>query len=172
MSRPSIVFQLFLRSSRVQNKRALLTVAAIAWGSLSLVLLLAFGEGMKRQLTRAQAGLGRNIAIIGAFRGDFRLSFFDAALLKDPDGVLERQGANTPHPDMIRFSESSDVSRLAPTIRSYLRESMGYAEAGLRPEKESVELEIPTELKAAMDVDETIFARINEAYGTQYALRR
>lgn len=59
-----LVFQLFLRSSRVQKKRAFLTVAAIAWGSLSLVLLLAFGEGMKRQLTRARAGLGTNLAIM------------------------------------------------------------------------------------------------------------
>ncbi|MDH3402172.1 MAG: ABC transporter permease [Acidobacteriota bacterium] len=62
--RPWIVFQLFLRSSRVQKKRAILTVAAIAWGSLSLVLLLAFGEGLKRQLTRAQAGMGRDIAVL------------------------------------------------------------------------------------------------------------
>lgn len=64
MFKPWLVFQLFLRSSRVQKKRAFLTVAAIAWGSLSLVLLLAFGEGMKRQLTRAQAGLGINLAIM------------------------------------------------------------------------------------------------------------
>lgn len=64
MFKPWLSFQLFLRSSRVQKKRAFLTVAAIAWGSLSLVLLLAFGEGMKRQLTRAQAGLGRDIAIM------------------------------------------------------------------------------------------------------------
>ena len=64
MFKPWLVFQLFLRSSRVQKKRAFLTVAAIAWGSLSLVLLLAFGEGMKRQLTRAQAGLGTNLAIM------------------------------------------------------------------------------------------------------------
>ena len=32
---------------------------------------------------------GRNVAIIGALRGDFRLSFFNAALLKDPARVLE-----------------------------------------------------------------------------------
>lgn len=65
MRRPrlGIVLLLFWRSSRVQRKRALLTVAAIAWGSLSLVLLLAFGEGLKRQLTLASAGMGRNLAI-------------------------------------------------------------------------------------------------------------
>ncbi len=63
-SRPLLVFQLFLSSSRVQKKRAILTVAAIAWGSLSLLLLLAFGEGLKRQLTLAQAGMGQNLAVM------------------------------------------------------------------------------------------------------------
>lgn len=62
--RPWLTFQLFLCSSRVQKKRAILTVAAIAWGSLSLVLLLAFGEGLKRQLTLARSGMGRNIAVL------------------------------------------------------------------------------------------------------------
>jgi putative ABC transport system permease protein len=60
----SVVLQLFLRSSRVQRKRAVLTVAAIAWGSLSLLLMLSFGEGLKRQLTLAQSGMGRNLAVI------------------------------------------------------------------------------------------------------------
>jgi putative ABC transport system permease protein len=53
-----------MRSSRVQKKRAILTIAAIAWGSLSLLLLLSFGEGLKRQLLVADSGLGRNIAIL------------------------------------------------------------------------------------------------------------
>ena len=35
---------------------------------------------------------GRNIAILGVLRDGFRISFFEAALLEDPDGVLERQG--------------------------------------------------------------------------------
>ena len=63
-SRPLLVLQLFMRSSRVQKKRAILTIAAIAWGSLSLLLLLSFGEGLKRQLLVADSGLGRNIAIL------------------------------------------------------------------------------------------------------------
>lgn len=46
----------------------------------------------------------RNIVILGAFRSDFRLSFFNAALMKDPKCVLEKQGPNTRHPDMFRFT--------------------------------------------------------------------
>jgi putative ABC transport system permease protein len=59
----SKILQLFWRASRVQAKRATLTVAAIAWGSLSLVLLLAFGDGLAHQLDLAGAGLGRDLAI-------------------------------------------------------------------------------------------------------------
>jgi uncharacterized protein YdeI (YjbR/CyaY-like superfamily) len=76
---------------------------------------------------------GRNIAIIGAFRDDFRLSFFDAALMKDPQGVLERQGPNTQHADMIRFTSNAAVDRLASAIGAYLAEAKGYAEAGIKP---------------------------------------
>lgn len=96
---------------------------------------------------------GRNIAIIGAFRGDFRLSFFNAALMKDPDGVLEKQGPNTPHPDMIRFTDEDRVRQLEPVIRSYLREAVGYADAGIKPPKEELELELPAELSEALEVD-------------------
>ena len=59
----SKILQLFWRASRVQAKRATLTVAAIAWGSLSLVMLLGFGDGLSKQLQLASAGLGRDIAI-------------------------------------------------------------------------------------------------------------
>jgi len=62
--RPGLVLRLFLQSSRVQRKRAVLTVAAIAWGSLSLLLLLSFGEGLRLSLYRASRGMGHNLAIL------------------------------------------------------------------------------------------------------------
>lgn len=96
---------------------------------------------------------GRNIAIIGALRSDFRLSFLDAGLLRDPDGVLEKQGAMTQHADMIRFADAGRVATLAGVIRAYLAEAMGYAEAGLRPEKTDVALDWPSELVTALDAD-------------------
>ena len=95
----------------------------------------------------------RNIAIIGAFRNDFRISFFDAALLKDPDGVLEKQGLNTRHPDMIRFVDNAQVAKLKPVVVSYLNEAMGYAAAGIRPPKEQYAMELPDELVDALESD-------------------
>lgn len=96
---------------------------------------------------------GRNIAIIGAFRGDFRLTFFNASLLKDPDGVLERQGPNTRHPDCLRFTDNDAPATLETVIRSYLAEAMGYAEAGILPPKEVTELDLPADLVEALDAD-------------------
>ena len=96
---------------------------------------------------------GRNVAIIGALLGDFRLSFFNAALMTDPEGILERQGPNTRHADMIRFKTNEDVARLEPMIRTYLAEAMGYAEAGIRPPKEQHERDLPEEMVEAMDAD-------------------
>jgi uncharacterized protein YdeI (YjbR/CyaY-like superfamily) len=95
----------------------------------------------------------RNIAIIGALRSDFRLSFFNAALMKDAEGVLERQGPNTRYPDMIRFTDNAQVAAMENTIRSYLREAMMYAEAGLKPPKDAGEIELPNELAEALDSD-------------------
>ncbi len=96
---------------------------------------------------------GRNIVIIGAFRGDFRLSFFHAALMKDPEGVLEKQGPNTKHPDMIRFVDNAQVTKMEPVILSYLKEAMDYAQAGIKPPKEESEIELPDELVEALDSD-------------------
>ena len=61
-----VVFSLFLSSSRLQKKRAVLTIASIAWGSVALLLLLAFGQGLKDQLTVANRGMGSGIAVLWA----------------------------------------------------------------------------------------------------------
>ncbi|OCJ18252.1 hypothetical protein A6U87_04985 [Rhizobium sp. AC44/96] len=96
---------------------------------------------------------GRNIAIIGAFRGDFRLTFFNAALLKDPERMLEKQGPNTQHPDMLRFMENAQVANMEPVMLSYLKEAMGYAEAGIKPPRGQSQVELPEELIEALDSD-------------------
>lgn len=116
---------------------------------------------------------GRNIAIIGAFRGDFRLSFFDAALLRDPDGVLERPGPNASQADMIRFGHTSQPARMKATIRALLAEAMEYAERGIRPQKAAAEIEPPRELIAAMDEDPDLaraFAALTPGRRKSYAI--
>ncbi|MGD9158658.1 MAG: ABC transporter permease [Desulfobacteraceae bacterium] len=64
LPRPGLILYLFLRSSRVQKKRAILTIAAIAWGTLSLLMLLAFGEGLKISTSTQMQGIGKDVAVL------------------------------------------------------------------------------------------------------------
>ena len=59
----SVIATLFLKASSLQRKRAVLTVAAIAWGTVAILMLLAFGEGLRNQMVRARHGMGENIAV-------------------------------------------------------------------------------------------------------------
>lgn len=59
----AVISQLFAKASTLQRKRAILTVAAIAWGTVAILMLLAFGEGLKNQIGRAKNGMGENLAV-------------------------------------------------------------------------------------------------------------
>jgi uncharacterized protein YdeI (YjbR/CyaY-like superfamily) len=96
---------------------------------------------------------GRNIAIFGALRGDFRLSFMNAGLIRDTEGVLEPQGPNSQTPSMIRFTAVGQVGEREPVIRAYLRQLMDHAEAGTKPPKVEREIDMPDELIEALDAD-------------------
>ena len=96
---------------------------------------------------------GRNIAILGAFRGDVRLTFFNAALLHDTSGVLTRQGENTASPDCARFTDAAQIAAAAPALRELIAQAKTHAEAGTKPAKVTTTLTIPDELATALDDD-------------------
>jgi uncharacterized protein YdeI (YjbR/CyaY-like superfamily) len=97
---------------------------------------------------------GRNVAILGATREGARLSFFDAGLLADPGGVLERQGPNTRHPDMVRATDAAQLADLAPAIRALLVQAMDHAAAGRREAPRTPDdIALPDALAAALDDD-------------------
>jgi len=58
------IFRMFYRELKIQKKRITLTIFALAWGTFSIVVLLAFGEGMNRQMMKATHGLGEGIVFI------------------------------------------------------------------------------------------------------------
>ena len=99
---------------------------------------------------------GRNIVVFGAFQGDFRLSFFNAALLEDEYEILEKSGPNAQNPSVVRFTELSDVSNLETHLRTYLKKAMTFAEQGIIPEKVATEIVLPDELSDALDADPTL----------------
>jgi uncharacterized protein YdeI (YjbR/CyaY-like superfamily) len=96
---------------------------------------------------------GRNIALLGAFRSDFLISFLNAGLLVDNAGVLKTPGPNSQTPSVIRFTTVAEVEALEPAIRAYLRQLMDHAEAGTKPPKVAREIDMPEELTEALDAD-------------------
>ena len=59
-----IIFSQFAGAGQLQKKRAMLTIASIAWGTVAILLLLAFGEGLKRQMDKNRRAMGENIAVL------------------------------------------------------------------------------------------------------------
>jgi putative ABC transport system permease protein len=59
-----VIFSLFSSSAQLQRKRAFLTIASIAWGTVAILLLLAFGEGLKRQMDKNRRSTGENLAVM------------------------------------------------------------------------------------------------------------
>ena len=59
-----VILSLFASASQLQKKRAFLTIAAIAWGTVAILLLLAFGEGLKLQLDKNRRAMGENISVL------------------------------------------------------------------------------------------------------------
>jgi len=58
----------FLADLKQQRMRTLLTVAGITWGTVAVVVLLAFGAGLARQMRKNAAGLGDGLLIMSGGR--------------------------------------------------------------------------------------------------------
>jgi putative ABC transport system permease protein len=56
-------FRQFRRDVRAQKLRLFLTVFGIVWGTAAVTLLLAFGEGLQKNVVKSQKGLGDAIVI-------------------------------------------------------------------------------------------------------------
>jgi putative ABC transport system permease protein len=52
-----------LQDVRQQKVRTLLTLLGITWGTVSVSLLVAFGEGLQKRVVKNQRGMGENIVI-------------------------------------------------------------------------------------------------------------
>lgn len=114
----------------------------------------------------------RNLLIMGAFRENYRLTFFKAALMKDPEGILEKQGPNSQTKEMIRFTANDQVKVMETAIRAYIQEAKAYADAGIVPEKVVLEIDMPEELIEVLDGDPELaeaFAALTPGRQKSYA---
>ena len=56
--------QQFFRELKKERTRILLTILAIVWGTASVVIMLAIGEGVTRGLQRGMHGMGKGIVVV------------------------------------------------------------------------------------------------------------
>ncbi len=120
-----------------------MTVTAIAWGTIAILLLLAFGEGLKRQMDKNRKGLGDGIAIVWGgrttkvFQGlglGRRIRFTEEDMknmqrrmpeLKHVAGEYVRWGINYKYGDKIFSERLTGVYPCFEDIRSHYPEAGG-----------------------------------------------
>jgi uncharacterized protein YdeI (YjbR/CyaY-like superfamily) len=94
---------------------------------------------------------GKNVALIHGFKEYCAILFHKGVLLKDPKGVLIQQTKNVQAARQIRFTSVKDVTRLAKTVKAYVREAIEVERAGLKvPFKKTAEFELPEEFASKL----------------------
>jgi uncharacterized protein YdeI (YjbR/CyaY-like superfamily) len=105
---------------------------------------------------------GKNVALIHGFKEYCAILFNKGALLKDPKKVLIQQTRNVQAGRQIRFTSLEDVTRLAKTLKAYIREAIEVERAGLKvPKKETADFEMPEEFASRLAAS----AKLKKAFG-------
>jgi putative ABC transport system permease protein len=119
-----LVWRLFRVDAARNRKRIGLTVMAIGWGTLSIVLLLSFGEGMKRSFHRTSRGMGEGIGVLwpgATTRAYAGLPSGRPIMFTDEDAEL--LGARIPEIVSIsrEYSKRVPVARGTKTVNARVR---------------------------------------------------
>lgn len=73
-----------------------------------------------------------NVVILQGFKEFCALMFFKGALLKDPDGILEKPGENSQASRRIPFTNVQEIVRLKPVLKAYIHEAIEVEKASLK----------------------------------------
>ena len=94
----------FLRDLRAQKLRTTMTIFGIVWGTVAIVVLLAFGMGFKKQLSANMHGIGESIAIM-----------FPGQTTKPFEGFGIGRGISLIEDDArLIATQVPDISRISP----------------------------------------------------------
>jgi uncharacterized protein YdeI (YjbR/CyaY-like superfamily) len=89
---------------------------------------------------------GKNVVIIQGFKEYCALGFFQGTLLKDPRKLLVQLG-QVQAAMVMKFTSAKEIASEAATIKTYVREAVAAAKAGLRVETKPPAFPVPKELK-------------------------
>ncbi len=137
------IYNVFIRDFRKQKKRITLTLIALGWGTISIMVMLAFGEGLHRQLVKNKRGLGEGIGILwggqtqipykGMGKGrPIRFISEDVEFIEEriPDisrisGEIHRWGARVKYKDNVLSSHITGIGPGFEQMRNHIPELGG-----------------------------------------------
>ena len=91
---------------------------------------------------------GKNVVLIHGFKEYCAILFTKGALLKDPKGILIQQTENVQAARQVRFTSVSEITKLAPTLKAYIKAAIAAEKAGLEVNyKKTSEFKMPDELQ-------------------------
>jgi uncharacterized protein YdeI (YjbR/CyaY-like superfamily) len=95
---------------------------------------------------------GANVLIIEGFKEYCALAFFQGALLKDPKKLLVQLGS-VQAGRVMKFTSTKEIAAKAAIIKSYVREAVALANAGVKMKSKPRVLPVPDELAEAFRKD-------------------
>lgn len=100
---------------------------------------------------------GKNIVLLAAFSDYCSLSFFNGALLKDPEGILVFPGENSRIARLAKFTNITQIRKSRSTLTAYIKESIELSRKGIKPAgSKDNKLEFPPELVEAFKADASL----------------
>lgn len=103
----------------------------------------------------------KNIVLIHGFKDYCAVLFTKGVLLKDPKGVLIQQTPNVQSARQVRFTSVAQVTKLAPTLKAFVKQAIALEQSGVKVKLKKVEeYDVPTELQERLDDD----AALNDAF--------
>jgi uncharacterized protein YdeI (YjbR/CyaY-like superfamily) len=94
---------------------------------------------------------GKNVVLMHGFKEYCAILFHKGVLLQDPKRVLIQQTKNVQAARQIRFKSLQEVTKLAKTVKAYVREAIEIERAGLKVQmKKTEDFELPEEFESRL----------------------
>ena len=108
MSLPVIIKQ-FFQDLKAQKLRSSLTITGITWGTVSVVVLLAFGVGLQKQTKKNMHGMGNGIVVV-----------FGNQTTKTFEGYPDGRRIHLKMSDVSALKlEIPEITRISPEFRNH-----------------------------------------------------
>lgn len=93
-----------------------------------------------------------NVVLIHVFKEYCALLFFKGALLNNANGILIQQTKNVQAARQIRFTNASEIGKLAKVVKAYIYEAIEVEKAGLKVKlKKTAEFNMPEEFQKKLN---------------------